>query len=53
MKKEKLVYVSPETDSLVVRFEGMVCTSPGYSANGLQQGNIVNPGSGVFDDWDD
>ena len=28
MKKEKLTYVSPETDSLVVRFEGVVCTSP-------------------------
>ena len=28
MTKEKLTYVSPETETLVVRFEGMVCASP-------------------------
>lgn len=27
MTKEKLTYVSPETETLVVRFEGMVCAS--------------------------
>ena len=28
MNKEKLTYLSPETETLVVRFEGVVCTSP-------------------------
>ena len=27
MNKEKLTYVSPETETLVVRFEGVICTS--------------------------
>lgn len=27
MKKEKLTYLSPETETLVVRFEGVICTS--------------------------
>ena len=29
MNKEKQTYLSPETETLVVRFEGVVCTSPG------------------------
>jgi len=28
MTKKKLAYEAPKTESLVVRFEGMVCTSP-------------------------
>ena len=32
MNKEKQTYLSPETETLVVRFEGMVCTSP-YGTN--------------------
>ena len=28
MKQEKQTYLSPETETLVVRFEGMVCSSP-------------------------
>ena len=28
MNKEKLTYLSPETETLVIRFEGVVCTSP-------------------------
>ena len=28
MNKEKQTYLSPETETLVVRFEGVVCTSP-------------------------
>ena len=28
MKKQKQLYVSPETTTLVVRFEGVVCSSP-------------------------
>ena len=27
MNKEKLTYVSPETETLVVRFEGVICGS--------------------------
>ena len=35
MNKQKLTYLSPETETLVVRFEGMVCTSP----NGTNSSN--------------
>ena len=28
MTKEKQLYVSPETEALVIRFEGVVCSSP-------------------------
>ena len=52
MIQTKQTYEAPEAETLVVRFEGVVCTSPGYSPNGLQQGNINN-GGGAFDDWDD
>ena len=41
MNKEKLTYVSPETETLVVRFEGMVCTSPGAPGN---SNNLINGG---------
>ena len=34
MTKEKQLYVSPETEALVIRFEGMVCTSPNYGVQG-------------------
>jgi hypothetical protein len=35
MNKEKLTYLSPETETLVVRFEAVVCTSPGgYGSSG-------------------
>jgi len=27
MNKEKLTYLSPETETLVVRFEGVICQS--------------------------
>ena len=30
MTKEKQLYVSPETEALVIRFEGVIC----YSKNG-------------------
>ena len=52
MQKQKLVYEAPQADALVIRVEGMVCTSPDYSPNGLQQGNVTN-GGGAFDGWDD
>jgi hypothetical protein len=38
MTKEKLTYVSPETETLVVRFEGVICASPWGSANQPGQG---------------
>ena len=50
MKKQ--LYEQPTTKTLVVRFGGMICQSPGYSPNGLQKGNIIN-GGGSFDEWDD
>ena len=28
MNKQKQTYLSPETETLVIRFEGVVCTSP-------------------------
>ena len=53
MKKEKLTYLSPETEALVVRFEGVICTSPGVGANGLQGGNVISGSDVGFDGWDD
>ena len=32
MNKEKQTYLSPETETLVVRFEGMICASERYGA---------------------
>ena len=32
MNKQKLTYLSPETETLVVRFEGMICTSDRFGA---------------------
>ena len=48
MNKEKLTYVSPETETLVVRFEGVICGSPnGYNEGsaGDYSGNIYDNGS--------
>ena len=52
MGKTKLRYEVPEAETFVVRFEGVLCSSPAYSANGLQKGKIVNPDD-YFDEWDD
>ena len=41
MKKQKQIYVSPETETLVVRFEGVVC--------GSQTGEKF----GTQSEWDD
>ena len=48
MTKEKLTYVSPETETLVVRFEGMVCTSPNGS---LPDNADVNDQSNNSTNW--
>ena len=42
MNKEKLTYLSPETETLVVRFEGVICQSNIY-------GNPGEPGGGFGD----
>ena len=34
MTKEKQLYVSPETEALVIRFEGVICGSPNYGQAG-------------------
>ena len=49
MNKTKSLYEAPTTDVLVVRFEGMVCTSPG--ARGVA-GNVFD-GSNTYDYEDD
>ena len=33
MNKQKQTYLSPETETLVVRFEGCLCASPWSSAS--------------------
>lgn len=43
MTKEKLNYVSPETNILVIRFEASVLTTSG----GTEEGNII-----TTDEWD-
>ncbi len=45
MNKEKLTYLSPETETLVVRFEGVVCASP----TGEDMNNQSMPGGWVLD----
>ena len=34
MNKQKQTYLSPETETLVVRFEGVICNSPFNALNG-------------------
>jgi hypothetical protein len=44
MTKDKLTYVSPETETLVVRFEGMVCASPTgeeFNSKGMSGGWVL------------
>jgi len=53
MNKQKQTYEAPAAETLVVRFEGVICTSPAVGANGLQGGNVINGGSAGFDGWDD
>ena len=40
MQKQKLNYETPEVETLVVRFEEIVCTSPGYGSS-KQAGGIM------------
>jgi len=45
MNKQKQTYLSPETETLVVRFEGVVCASP----TGEDMKNQSMPGGWVID----
>ena len=38
MNKQKQTYLSPETETLVVRFEGCVCQSPGVTITNTTRG---------------
>ena len=45
MTKEKQLYVSPETEALVIRFEGVVCTSGGqYGSSGYAGSELDEDG---------
>ena len=57
MNKQKQTYLSPETETLVVRFEGVICTSDplvlgAIQLNGTRQGNVLDASDYGFDDWD-
>ena len=43
MNKEKQTYLSPETETLVVRFEGLICSSP-YSSQKTEYYNPIDGG---------
>ena len=47
MNKQKQTYLSPETETLVVRFEGVICESPNYNSVGLRD---YSDGDGLKDD---
>ena len=54
MNKNKLNYLSPMTETLVVRFEGNFCgTNNAIGQNGAQQSTVKNGSSYDFDDWGD
>ncbi len=44
MNKQKLTYLSPETETLVVRFEGVICESKNYGDPGQPGGDLI-PGN--------
>ena len=49
MKKEKLTYEAPVAQPFVVRFEGMICTSPWGAAN--QAGQNLGEDDGYTYDY--
>ena len=55
MNKQKLTYLSPETETLVVRFEGVICGSPDLLilTNALQESKVVDGGSGWSSGWEE
>ena len=52
MNKEKLTYLSPETETLVVRFEGVICLSGGKSGDPGKAGATWTSGTD-FNDYGD
>ena len=52
MNKQKQTYLSPETETLVVRFEGVVCLSGGESGDTGKAGGVFTPG-GNFNNYGD
>ena len=54
MKQTKLDYSAPQAETFVVRFEGMVCTSPGVSVGGATRGKgyLTDPNYFIDDDED-
>ena len=44
MNKQKLTYVSPETETLVIRFEGVVCSSPFNSGTSTEYYGEIDGG---------
>ena len=43
MNKQKQTYLSPETETLVVRFEGQILVGSELAASGFgEQGNVVD-----------
>ena len=52
MNKQKQTYLSPETETLVVRFEGGILYNS-IGANGVEQSTVKSGNAIGFDDWDD
>ena len=50
MTKEKQLYVSPETEALVIRFEGVICGSPLSQFNGNNYTEYFGGGDSDVDD---
>ena len=46
MNKQKQTYLSPETETLVIRFEGVVCTSPLQTLSLMSIGGSSDDGFG-------
>ena len=40
MNKEKLLYEAPTAQTFVVRFEGMICQSPGAQINNWEDDGV-------------
>lgn len=49
MTKEKLTYVSPETETLVVRFEGAILQTSKLGTSGFSEKGNITDRSG--EDW--
>ncbi len=57
MNKQKQTYLSPETETLVIRFEGVICTSDplvlSVLGNALQESKVVDGGAGWDTGWEE